>query len=396
QKKRESKSFQTVLSQYFTVVLLSIAMLSALYWGIVVSDWSRAINAFSAVLIIACPCALALSSPFALGTAMRMLGRWKFYLKNAHVVEELAKATSFVFDKTGTITEHHFARLKFVGKLSEEEKRLIKSVVKNSLHPLSMAIVQQLVNVKIYEVTDFHEIPGKGVIGKVQNRILRIGAESFVKQTSELPSRETTVTTVHVQIDDDYKGYFEFANTYREGIAEMILQLLLLKNYSLHVLSGDNDREKDNLRLFFGEETILRFHQSPHDKREYVAALQEKGERVVMLGDGLNDAGALQQSQVGVAVTENTAFFTPAADVIMEASVLKYLPRFVRFCQQTMSVLKWSFVISLVYNIIGLFFAVQGTLSPLIAAILMPISSITIIAFTTLTVSGLTKNWNKN
>jgi Cu+-exporting ATPase len=388
--KKEIKTFQTFLSQYFTIGLLIVAFGSGIFWG-AANDWTKAVNAFSAVLIIACPCALALSSPFALGTAMRILGGMKFYLKNTQVIEILAKANAFVFDKTGTITQNNEVGLTFKGELNSTEKSFIKSLTKNSLHPLSTSITEKLGKIPTLTVLQFKEEMGKGLEGEIEGVIVKIGSEKFVREgLIEDKIKSTTNTTkVHVSFNHQYKGYFEFQNAYRQGVKQMIAELQRNHTPSLHLLSGDNESEKENLKLFFGEDSILQFHQTPHDKLQYISNLQQKGNTVVMLGDGLNDAGALQQSNAGIAITENTSYFTPAADAIMEASVLNYLPDFVSFCKKTMGVLKMSFVISLIYNLIGLYFAVQGTLSPLIAAILMPISSVTIIAFTTLTVSQL-------
>ncbi|GAB4336843.1 MAG: heavy metal translocating P-type ATPase metal-binding domain-containing protein [Flammeovirgaceae bacterium] len=390
QNKKEIKTFQTFLSQYFTIGLLVVAFGAGIFWGIA-NDWDKAINAFSAVLIIACPCALALSSPFALGTAMRVLGSMKFYLKNTQVIEILAKANAFVFDKTGTITQNNAVGLTFKGELSNKDKSFIKSLTKNSLHPLSSSITEKLGKIPTYPVSKFKEEMGKGLEGEIQGIKIKIGSEKFVKEglMDDTIKSTTNTTKVHVSFDNQYKGYFEFQNAYRQGVKQMIANLQKQQPCSLHLLSGDNESEKENLRMFFGEDSVLRFHQTPQDKLQYINSLQKEGKTVVMTGDGLNDAGALQQSNVGIAVTENTSYFTPAADAIMEASVLKHLPDFVMFCKKTMGVLKMSFVISLIYNLIGLYFAIQGTLSPLIAAILMPISSVTIIAFTTLTVSQL-------
>ncbi|MFM7839048.1 MAG: HAD-IC family P-type ATPase, partial [Chitinophagaceae bacterium] len=131
-----------------------------------------------------------------------------------------------------------------------------------------------------------------------------------------------------------------------------------------------------------GPKARLYFHQQPQDKLAYIRALEKEGNKVMMIGDGLNDAGALKESTVGIAVSENTNNFTPASDAILEASRLSYLPRYIRLCQNNRQIVLFSFLLSIVYNVVGLSFALQGMLSPVVAAILMPISSITIVLVT--------------
>ncbi len=137
-----------------------------------------------------------------------------------------------------------------------------------------------------------------------------------------------------------------------------------------------------NLQTLLGKRATLLFHQKPEDKLQYIKHLQQQGEKVMMIGDGLNDAGALKQSDVGIAVAEQTNNFTPSSDAIIEAKQLSRLTRFIHLCHANRNIVIASFVLSIVYNIIGLFFAVQGTLSPLIAAILMPSSSLSILLIT--------------
>ncbi len=175
-------------------------------------------------------------------------------------------------------------------------------------------------------------------------------------------------------------GFFLFRNHYREDISVLLQKLKA--NYRLSVLSGDNDSEKENLQKLSGKEAVLRFHQSPEDKLQYIKALQQNGEKVMMIGDGLNDAGALKQSDTGIAVAEQTNNFTPSSDAIIEAKQLSRLTKFIQLCRANRHIVIASFVLSIVYNIIGLFFAVQGNLSPLIAAILMPSSSLSILLIT--------------
>ena len=128
----------------------------------------------------------------------------------------------------------------------------------------------------------------------------------------------------------------------------------------------------------------MHFRQSPQNKLDYIANLQQFGHKVLMFGDGLNDAGALRQSDLGIAVTDNINNFTPGCDAILDGVNFARIPQFIQQAKDAVKVIHFSFVISLIYNFVGLFFAVQGILSPLIAAILMPVSTVTIILFTSI------------
>ena len=206
--------------------------------------------------------------------------------------------------------------------------------------------------------------------------MLKLGSYSFVTGNTD----RQLGTSIFISIENKLFGYFLFSNHYREDIPDLINKLK--GNYRLSVLSGDNEAEKMNLQTLLGKRATLLFHQKPEDKLQYIKHLQQQGEKVMMIGDGLNDAGALKQSDVGIAVAEQTNNFTPSSDAIIEAKQLSRLTRFIHLCHANRNIVIASFVLSIVYNIIGLFFAVQGTLSPLIAAILMPSSSLSILLIT--------------
>lgn len=375
---------QNFLSKYFTFALLAVAVGGLFYW-LWQGDWARAINAFTAVLIIGCPCALALSSPFALGTALRMMGKAKLYLKNVAIVEQMAQIDTIVFDKTGTITETNQAQVEwhsFGETLSEVEREAIALLARNSTHPLAQQLYRHLQVKQEAEIEDFEENVGKGISGKISGMVVQLGSARWVGVEQPLHDYNTKV---FVKIDGRVKGYFLFRSSYRQQMA-MLTRKLRSAGYDLHLLSGDNAGEAPYLVQFFLNKEKMHFNQSPHEKRNFVENLQKKQKKVMMLGDGLNDAGALQKADVGVAVTENIAYFTPASDAILDASALAKLQGFLELARISMRTIKQSFGISLIYNVIGLSFAVQGTLSPLIAAVLMPLSSITVVAFTTLNV----------
>lgn len=380
------RTFADSVGHWFTVVVLTLAFLVGAYWYTV--DPAKAVNAFTAILIVACPCVLSLSYPFALGHGMRILGRQKFYLKNADVMEQMAACDTVVFDKTGTLTTAQASRPaeEFAQPLDDVERALIASLVRQSAHPLSRKLSSYLNDTMTLPVENFTELAGQGVKGLVYGQFVRMGSREFVHPSSA-EKQEPEGAVIHVGIDHVYRGYFCFPNQFRNGIGEMLTELG--QDRGLYLLSGDNDAARQELTRWFGGDketgrSRLLFECRPQQKLDFIRALQAEGRRVLMVGDGLNDAGALRQADVGIAVTDDTIQFTPSSDAILEAGALRRLPDFLRFSRFGMRLIRFSFAISLIYNCIGLSFAVTGNLSPVVAAILMPLSSATMVLIATL------------
>ena len=384
----KAESFTTItnsISKYFTVVILIIATLATTYW--LFEDSSKALNVFTAVLIIACPCALALSAPFTFGNILRIFGTKKFYLKNANIIEQLAKINTVIFDKTGTITANKNTTVNYEGiELSVDEELILKSTLRGSNHPLSRALYDLLNKNDIISLDNYNEFLGEGIEGTYKDTQIKIGSAPFVGYTSEINALNTAV---HVSTNNTYKGKFTFYNAYRKGLSKLFNKLK--KQYDLVILSGDNEGEKENLTKLLPPKTKLLFNQKPEDKLEYIKYHQSEGANVLMIGDGLNDAGALAQSNVGIAISENVNVFSPACDAILDASKFSQLYDFVNISKTSLKIIKWSFVLSFIYNIIGLWFAISGQLSPVFAAILMPLSSISVVVFTTLSTNMISR-----
>ncbi len=382
--KNKPGSFIHPWSRYFTGALFSIAFAAVIFWWIM--DPANILPVLSSVLLVACPCSLLLSATFTYGNMLRIFGKNKLYLKNAGVIEALSKTDTIVFDKTGTITQGHSAAVIYQGTpLTENEKAIIKNITQQSSHPLSKIIAAYLTNAKerALNVEAFKEFIGQGIEAIVNKVPVKLGSASFVAQQHPGVISYDTGTHVHVLINDVHMGRFSVSNNYRNGLPLMLHGIKNMK-YELHVLSGDNDSEKDNLLQIFGKETILRFQQSPQQKLEYIRELQQKNKNVLMLGDGLNDAGALMQSDVGIAVSDNTSRFTPACDAILDGACINRIDKLLSYAKAGKKIVTASFILSILYNIAGLSFAVSAGLSPLVAAILMPVSSISIILFVTL------------
>lgn len=386
--KVKEDSFTTLtnlISKRFTIVILSIAFISTAFWLFV--DSSKAMNVFTSVLIIACPCAIALAAPFTLGNMLRIFGRHKFYLKNATVIEQLAAIDTIIFDKTGTITSNKKSTATYEGNtLSQSEEILLKNTLRGSNHPLSRTLYDLLDENDIITLDEFEEHLGLGIEGVHQQDSIKIGSATFVGKTNEVAVLNTSV---HISTNNSYKGKFTFYNSYRSGLSQLFNKLK--KHYDLAILSGDNEGEMENLRKLLPARTKLLFNQKPDDKLEYIKHHQTEGAKVLMIGDGLNDAGALAQSNVGIAISENVNVFSPACDAILDAEKLNSLSDFMKLSKSAIKIVKWSFVLSFMYNIIGVSFAITGHLEPVVAAILMPLSSISIVVFTTIATNWVSR-----
>lgn len=391
QYKSRVQTFTQVISRHFTAVLLIIALSTLLFWGIS-GNWARGMAALSAVLIIACPCALALSTPFTMGNVLRVFGKMGFYLKNSESVEQMAACNTFVFDKTGTLTDAiENAEVHYTAALDEKDYMAIGSVASQSVHPLSRRISKEIQwGQEVLQIESFREIPGKGLSGIYKGEEVRIGSADWVGIAGGTVS---SGSGVFYRIGERSAGFISIMQKMRDRAGEVLRTFAAWGK--VIILSGDSDRDRQRLLdIVTPADCDMYFRQSPEDKMNFIEGLQkDKKVKVMMLGDGLNDSGALKKADFGVAVTEHISHFSPGSDAILAAESFSRLPDFMRFSRKSIRVIHASFVFSLMYNIIGLSFAVQGTLSPLIAAILMPISSVYVIVFTTFSIRRLSARY---
>ncbi len=399
-KEREG-NLNTLTNRYsrrFTRLVIGVALAAALFW-MLSGEAGRGLKAFTSVLIVACPCALALAAPFALGTGQRLLARGQVFLKNALVLEQMAQVEAIVFDKTGTLTVSRAEGVTVAaGELSAPQAGWVWALARQSMHPHSARIAEWLGQSSGTRAKDgtieprlltssptvegFVETAGCGIEGTVQGHELRLGSRAWLEQCEvRVPElwKSDEGSAVYVAIDGKCRGAFALGNALRPEMGRLLKELG--QEYEIALLSGDNERERARFRDLFGAGARLRFNQSPMEKLEFIRGLQNSGKRVMMVGDGLNDAGALKQSDVGVAVVEQVGAFSPASDVIMAAEAVPRLFALLALARRTTRIVRWGFGISALYNVVGISIAAAGVLSPLVCAVLMPLSSVSVVLF---------------
>jgi Cu+-exporting ATPase len=373
--KENKNTFVDTLSKNFTILVFIIAGIAFLYWAMI-GKVAVGLDVLTTVFIIACPCTLLLAATFTYGNMLRIFAKNKVYIRHYNVLEKINEIDTIVYDKTGTLTQAANVAINFIGEeLSAKEKILIKSTAANSKHVYSKSIVQFFAEENVVSNTNFKETIGKGIEAWIDEHYIKIGSPAFFNKPNELHK-----SIMYVAIDNKLLGYFITSNVYRKGFSAILKKLD--NHYKQIILSGDSIAEKDFLEKTLGKNIQIHFNQKPEDKLKFIQQLQQNKQQVLMIGDGLNDAIALKESDVGIAITENNNNFTPACDIILDASFFEKFYQLFLFSKEGKKIIKLSFSFSFIYNVIGLYFALQGLLSPLIAAILMPSSTISIIAIT--------------
>jgi len=378
-KKPENETLSDLISRRFTLGLIAVAFIAGIVWFFI--DSSQAVFIIVSILIVACPCAIALSVPFTYGNGIRIFGRKGVYLRSINVIESMVGITDIVFDKTGTLTFNNQSKIVWEGDvLCQEDEMIIQQITNNSTHPLSRQISSYLKKNGRVNFDSFSELSGKGIEVRHHSVTWKIGHKDWVGVTVN-----DTKTRVYVSKNDLVLGAYIFENSYRNGLVNMFNELS--KKSRIHVLSGDNDSEREKLIKLLPKGSELTFNQKPERKLEYIKKLQNQNKKVMMLGDGLNDAGALQQADFGISVVDDVYSFSPSSDAIINGEKLTTLAAYIKFSNYNMKVVKWSYAFSLLYNMVGLSFAVTGNLQPLIAAVLMPLSSISVVILVTVLTS---------
>jgi len=389
-RKKSAKSMGQWADQiavYFTIAILVIASATAVYWW--VYNPSIIMKAVTSVLIIACPCVLALTIPYTFGAVLRVFGRNGLYLKNATSTEQLADIDTIVFDKTGTLTSDNDFEIKWEdGKPGEYEQQLLSSLIAQSLHPVSRQLRKEISIDEIkFPIINWEETVGSGVSATIDGNDVKLGKYLFINPEN---AQEAENDDTYIGINGELHSRFSIKHNLRKDAGETVKKLK--SAFNTFLLTGDGERDKEELFKYFTS-SEMRFRQSPHDKLEFIANEKANGHKIMMIGDGINDAGALKESNFGITITDDINAFTPASDAILDANQLAKLPRFAAMAKSVKTIILGAFIFSAMYNCIGLSFAVRGVLHPWIAAILMPVSSITVVLYSQLAVNLTAKKY---
>lgn len=412
QKKELKKNLSKIsesIGKRFTIIISVLSILGFIYWfG---ESPTIAFNVFTSVLVVACPCAIAVALPFSFGSTLRILGRNGCYIKNNETVEKIEQIDTIILDKTGTLTEIEQSTVNFISfnnyKLETQDLNIIKSMTQNSIHPISKLIKDYVINFNNYEDKDvkfeyFEELQGKGLVAILEGKTYKIGSKKWLTENTinnlsildSVPNQKNSDFNsekgVFISINDSIIGKFDIISNFREGIADLLKNLI--KSYKVIILSGDTDKDKGELdRITDGLITSGKieafFEFTPDKKAKFIEDLNAKGHKTMMFGDGLNDSMALNSSEIGVAITEKNSNFTPGADVILLGNKLNNLDKILNLTKDTKTSIYLSYGLSASYNLVGLYFGLQGKLTPLLAAIIMPVSSVSVVIFNVLLIS---------
>ena len=352
-------------AQFYAPVVHLLAAVSFLGWIIYDGDVRHALNVAIAVLIITCPCALGLAVPAVSTAAISRLYRLGFLVKSGTALERLASVSAMIFDKTGTLTTPGFSF--DVAHLNEDQKAVIKALASQSSHPLSRALVAYLPQTEVAVLTRVTETPGCGVRGTWREQPVALGRASWLGQGGDELILMIGTTCVPLSSEQNL----------REGVETLVGGLKELDT-SAEIVSGDTEAKTAALARRIGFE---RWHSavSPEEKAQYVKNTAQT-KAVCMVGDGINDTAALASATVSIAPGSGLDASRNAADIVMIGNALGQLPMIMKVARKTVQLSKQNFGIAILYNVIAVPIAIFGLATPLIAALAMSASSITVLA----------------
>ena len=370
------------LSKYFSITILSLAIVAFCGWYFFNGDFENSLIIAISVIVIACPCALALATPIASLIGVSWLSKEGLLFKEAKLIETVSSTTVVVLDKTGTVTTGKLKILENTNvtfNLDDEDLNLLYSLVDSSIHPVSIAIKHYLENkynnLKHLELENIEQIPSLGVKAKFTNNNSNTPKTIFGGRLED--DNDFTSTMYHFIINDKQLAVFELEDTIREDAIETI-QALQEQKIRVIICSGDNKNIVQKISKEVGIDEY-KFKMSPIDKVNFIKKLQNDGDIVLMAGDGINDALALSQANISIAMGNGADVALAVSDIVILNDKLYGIVKSLYISTRTFNFIKMNLTISLMYNIITIPLALLGYVIPFVAALSMSLSSLLVI-----------------
>ncbi|MBI5675979.1 MAG: heavy metal translocating P-type ATPase [Nitrospirae bacterium] len=378
---------------YFVPAVLTLSFITAVFWLFSGSALTVAVMNAVSVLVIACPCALGLATPLAILTGTTRGASKGIFIKGGDVIERAKDIDTVVLDKTGTITEGkpELAAFKGLGISDNETLCLASSLELLSEHSIGKAIVAGSAGMQAYIVSDFAAYPGRGVKGYINGKPALIGNKNFIESegVDDMLSEELTSwvhaeedsgrTAVYLSYDGKIAGIFIISDTIR-GEARETVKEIEKTGSSVLMITGDDNKAALSVAKEAGiSEDNVAAQKSPSEKAEEITVMQGKGRHVMMVGDGINDAPALVQADIGVAMGRATDIALESSDIVLMRNDLRMIPETLRLSKATYNVIRQNLFWALIYNLIAVPLAIMGMLHPIVAAIAMSLSSLSVV-----------------
>ena len=379
--KPEIEDTTNELSKYFsiTILLLSLVTFGAWYW--LDNDFEEALIVAISVIVIACPCALALATPIASLIGISWAAEKGLLFKEAKFIETFSKADTVVLDKTGTITEGKLEVKKVTGEISSEILPILYALSDGSTHPVSLAIKKYLEknfeSIETIELSNIEQVEGKGLKANYNDKIIAGGNSRLIDELEIDFEFDTVYTVYHFAMDGRVVLSFELDDGLKEGVKELIDYLFTI-DVNVIMATGDNEKVANRVANSIGLKDY-KSELSPIDKANYIKSLKENGKRVVMVGDGINDALALSYADVAIAMGSGADVALAISDVVILNNSLKAIEDSLMISRRTFKFIKQNLAISLIYNVITIPIAMAGYVIPLVAALSMSLSSLLVV-----------------
>lgn len=381
------------LSSYFVMGVLALAAVTALGWLFFAPE--QVVPHVVALLVISCPCALGMATPLAMAIATGRAARAGIFIKSDEATQQLTSVDTVVLDKTGTLTEGRMTLVEYDG--SEAAVDLAAALETHSNHPIASALVQARLVCNLDgqpadapHVASFESIAGSGLRGWVSEHDVAVGRPGWIREMTAPPASpfeealhayaRKGYTPVAVAVDGQWAAVLAFGDRIRAE-SKTIIRGLQAQGKAVYLLSGDHAEVVRAVADSLGLEASHAFGSiSPEEKQAFVARLREERRTVVMIGDGVNDAAALQMADVGIAVHGGSTPSLVAADVFLTRDGLQPFAEVMAGAKRVMQVVRRNLGLSLVYNVVGAGAAMLGLVTPFVAAVAMPISSLVVVA----------------